>query len=246
MYKITKLKFNSNFISKEDEIEEIEWLLTMYYRNGQVLENYLIEDHIDFYIVTVTIVDDDSLDEKYNNKYVTNQLNNLKYVSLSNIEIISDDAVASDSCHCTEYDRFYLIPSNDISSPIYCSKCEKEVPLYKLKHFYDDEYTPILDFVKTYQSLNKLWIFGLKDNYTRKEIGNPKSTFNKLGLNICNNYSKILKKDVLLGINSLIDVENECQEEVTKCLKCGQELLLNKQSKLYSKECPKCKIIYEE
>ena len=62
MYKIAKIKIESTNINKEEELDDIEWLFTMYYRNGQVLENYLIEDYIDHYIVTITITDDDALD----------------------------------------------------------------------------------------------------------------------------------------------------------------------------------------
>ncbi len=241
MYEIAKIKIESTNINKEEELDDIEWLFTMYYRNGQVLENYLIEDYIDHYIVTITITDDDALDEKYNNKYVKEQL---KKVKISNVEIVSNDASATDSCHCTNYDRFYLVPSMDISSPIYCSKCEKEIPLYKLPRYYDDEYTPILDFVKVYHSLNNLWIYGLNDKYVEKEVTNPKSKFNKIGLNICKTYSKLLKKDVLLKINSfhLLEVE----EELTVCPKCGNELVKHENSWVYQKECKKCKIVYED
>ena len=206
MYKIAKITIESKCNNKYEELDDIEWLFTMYYRNGQVLENYLIEEYDNHYIVTITLTDDDSLDEKYNNKYVKDQLNKVK---ITNIEIVSNDALTTDSCHCTEYDRFYLVPSQDISSPIYCSKCEKEIPLYKLPRYYDDEYTPILDFLKMYHSLNNLWIYGLNDKYIEKELMNPKSSFNKLGLNICKTYSKLLKKDVLLRINKFHYLEDK-------------------------------------
>lgn len=246
MYKIAKIKIESTNINKEEELDDIEWLFAMYYRNGQVLENYLIEDYIDHYIVTITITDDDALDSKYNNKYVNDQL---KKVKISNIQITVNDALTTDSCHCTDYDRFYLVPSIDISSPIYCSKCEKEIPLYKLPHYHNDEYTPILDFIKMYHSLSNLYIYGLKDSYTVNEIMNPKSTFNKLGLKICKTYSKILKKDVLLKINNLhyeTLQDSESFIELERCPRCKNDLEEHQNSFLYQKECKKCKIVYED
>ena len=72
---------------------------------------------------------------------------------------------------------------------------------------------------------------------------NPKSKFNKLGLNICKNYSKILKKDVLLKVNNLFYAEDD--SDISHCLKCGNELEVNNNPySIYNKECKKCKIIY--
>jgi hypothetical protein len=51
------------------KIEHLENLLTMLYRNGQILNNWIIEEYENYLEVRATTTDD-LLEPKYYNKYI--------------------------------------------------------------------------------------------------------------------------------------------------------------------------------
>ena len=125
MYKVAKMTLELKTV-KVSKIEDIDWLLTIMYRNGLILDNYIVKEKDGELFAYVTTTDDDSLNEKHYNSYVKKEL---KRVEIKKIEIIGDDALATDSCHCCEYDELYLVNDEYGSSPVYCGKCGKEIPL---------------------------------------------------------------------------------------------------------------------
>ena len=46
----------------------------MLYKNGQILKDWIVEEYDNYYEVRVITTDDDSLNEKYYNKYIKKKL----------------------------------------------------------------------------------------------------------------------------------------------------------------------------
>lgn len=74
MYKVAKIKVLSKITDKEDSVIHLDGLLSMLYKNGQILNNWIIEEYQDYLEVRVTTTDDDSLNSKYFNKYILKEL----------------------------------------------------------------------------------------------------------------------------------------------------------------------------
>ena len=136
MYKVAKLIFKPRVKSEEEILDKIDAILSMLYKNGQILDNWIVESRDKCYIANVITTDDDSLDSKYYNGYILKEVENFEI----DTEIICDDPMATDSCHCDEHNYYILaIYPNEKSSPIICGNCGKEISLIHIPYIYKEE-----------------------------------------------------------------------------------------------------------
>ena len=107
MYKVAKIKLIPLLEDKEESMNSLSDFLGCLLKNGQILDEYVVEDHDSYYIVTVTTTDDDSLNECYYNDYIKKEIKNFEV----SYEIIANDAFCEDSCQCK--DPSYYIFDDD-------------------------------------------------------------------------------------------------------------------------------------
>ena len=74
MYKIAKIDFKPIIKDRDIALDKIDDILGMLIKNGQILDECNVEDHNDHYIANVITTDDDSLDTKYFNQYIKNEI----------------------------------------------------------------------------------------------------------------------------------------------------------------------------
>ena len=222
MYKIARIKFTPKANLTEDIPEKVEDVLGMLHQNGQIIEIWIVEKHNSSYIATVITTDDDSLDKKYFNQYI---LKGIEYFDIET-SIVGDDPMSSDSCHCEDH-SYYLLAINphDLSSPVICGDCGKEIPLTRIPYLYnEEEHYSILNFQKTYQSVDLLWMQSLSDRFTKRQIIDHNSQLNKRGLEIRSELENKLRKPVyyLLGnpIGGWFEFAKN-NEKLEACPKCG-------------------------
>lgn len=243
MYKIARIVFNP--INKEDDniIDVVDDILAMLIKNGQILDECVVENHKEFFIANVITTDDDSLDEKYYNKYI---LDAIKYFNIE-VEIISDDALAVDSCHCENHSYYILaIDPNCSSSPIICGDCGKEMPLTKIPYlFNEEEHYSILSFQEIYKAVDTLWMNSLSDSFTRRQISDYKSQLNQRGIDVCFELEKKVNKPVYYLLCNPIGGWNEFNKNknLNCCPKCGNELSELKDSYV-DKVCNNCRLAF--
>lgn len=79
MYKIARLNMIIKNQIKDNPIELVEELLAMLYKNGQILNDYIVEKHEGYYIASVTTSDNDSLEDKYFNGYIQKALEKIEF-----------------------------------------------------------------------------------------------------------------------------------------------------------------------
>ena len=184
MYKIAKIYFKPIIKDRDIALDKIDDILWMLIKNGQILDECIVEDHNDHYIANVITTDDDSLDTKYFNQYIKNEIKDFEI----NVQIICDDALATDSCHCEEHSYYVLaINPDDSSSPIICGDCGKEIPLIRIPYLYkEEEHYSILSFQRLYKSVDNLWMQSLSDRFSKRQIVDYKSQLNQRGIDICN------------------------------------------------------------
>jgi len=194
MYKVARIKFKPLIKGEAEILDKIDAILSMLYKNGQILDEWIVESRDQCYIANVVTTDDDSLDGKYSNSYIHKEIKNFDV----DTEIICDDPMATDSCHCGEHSYYILaIHPDDSSSPIICGDCGKEVPLIHIPYIYNEkEHYSILNFQKTYKAVDTLWMDSLSDRFTKRQIVDHKSQLNKIGADIGSELEKKLDKPV--------------------------------------------------
>ena len=244
MYKVAKIKALSKITDKEDSVIHLDGLLSMLYKNGQILNNWIIEEYQDYLEVRVTTTDDDSLNSKYFNKYILKELENFTL----DITILSNDAVSTDCCYFLEHSYYILaVNPDDASSPIICGDCGKEIPLIRIPYlFNEEEHYYILNFQQIYKSVDNLWMESLSDRFSKRQIINPNSQLNKLGLAIVNELEKKVSKPVYLLVANPIGGYFEFEKNnknLECCPKCGGEFKYVNND-YADKVCDKCRLAF--
>ena len=74
MYKIAKIVFKPLIDNEETIVEKIRSIIQILIQNGQILDESVLESHENYYIANVITTDDDSLDIKYNNRYLLREI----------------------------------------------------------------------------------------------------------------------------------------------------------------------------
>ncbi|MFH0766608.1 MAG: DUF2310 family Zn-ribbon-containing protein, partial [Bacillota bacterium] len=188
---------------------------------------------------TVTTTEDDSLEDKYFNKYTKDILDKVEFT----YDIIADDAFAADSCHCKEH-SFYVLGTyyGDDSSPVLCGDCGKEISLIKLPYIFgEEEHFSMLSYQRMYNSVVDVWMNSLSDRFTKRQLTYFDSQLTKRGLEICNDLEKKVGKSVffLLPVGEF-DINHKA-ENTEKCPKCGVQLITLNSTECVDKVCPVCK-----
>ena len=244
MYKIAKITFRPLNKDAEGILDSIDAILSELYMNGQILEGWVIEQHEKGYIANVVSTDDDSLNAEYYNRYILKELERFDM----EINIICDDPMADDSCHCTDHSYYILaIDPSQSSSPVICGDCGKEIPLIRIPHLYKDEnHYSILDFQKTYQSVERLWIDSLSDRFTKRQIVEYNSQLNKRGLDIRAELESKVDKPVYYflcnPIGGWFDFEKN-NKNLECCPKCGGEFV-KIGNPCFDKVCHACRLAF--
>ena len=227
MYKVAKITFKS--LIKEDNkdtAEKIDSFLNLLYLNGQIIKEWIIETRDEYFVASVITTDDDSLDSKYYNDYISKELENFEI----GYEIICDEPMSADCCHCNEHSHYILaINPDESSSPVICGDCGKEIPLIRIPYLYqEEEHWSILGFQSMYKAVDKLWMDSLSDRFTKRQIIDHKSQLNKVGIDIRAEIENKVKKPVYYLLGNPIGGWYEFKRNnkvLSSCPKCEKEIV---------------------
>lgn len=251
----------------EDKLNLIDTYFSTLYMNGQILswDIYGKQEGEEF-VAVVAVADDDALEEKYNSVYTNTVIGKRAEIEeptgnsyleknagklRMRYEALADDALATDCCHCQKSDGYVLYTEYSMaSSPVYCVNCGKEVPLFRLPYvFKEREHYSIITWQETYQAVDQLWMNGLSDRFTRRQLCDPKSELNKQGIELCEELEKKLQTPVYLFCRC---TSNMCfgsrrkRQPLSVCPKCGEELTPFVNQNLAEKACEACRLAFEK
>lgn len=244
MYKIAKITFKPLKRGAEDILDSIENIISMLHKNGQIVEGWIVEKYDQIYVANVVTTDDDSLNAEYYNQYILKEITNFDIET----EIVCDDAMASDSCHCTDHSYYVLaVDPYQSSSPIICGDCGKEIPLIRIPYLYkEEEHYSILNFQKLYQAVDRLWMDSLSDRFTKRQIIDYNSQLNKRGLDVRAELERKVNKPVYYLLCNPIGGWFEFEKNNKKlefCPKCeGEFVKLN--NPYADKVCHTCRLAF--
>lgn len=227
----------------------IEFYISSLRNNGQILLEYQLVKRNSGYSIYVTTPKADSLEERFDSKYVKQYRQELdKYFTVT-VTQMGLNAYSQEYCSCTarttvEMQTYF----SDIDSCLTCCTCGKPIALYELPHFdgQDDHYH-IVGWQNVYKSAHKLWLDSLSDRFTGNQLVNVNSVLNRQGRKIANEISS--KTGYKVYYNIFDDLTNKVKfvkvndRHIRLCPCCGKQMQYVKFCKDYEKYvCEDCSL----
>lgn len=242
MMNTVKITFSpKTFINDEEEVLNLFWsYLATLYRNGQILENFLLLRNNDQYISFATLPEDDALDEKYNSRYTTEDLDKIKALFAIATEQVGEDMNTGPSCACTEKPDWYWLYTHlfDKTSPVVCGQCGHSVPLYKLPHIMGDgEYGSVQGWQGNYKAIDELFIACFSDQYTYRQMNKLDSLLSKEGREICQAFEEATSVPFYYYLHYYE------KEPPAACPSCSEDWKLTGETSFIEYKCDKCRLV---
>lgn len=238
-----KINFTpKSHIKYNDDILEPIWgFLGCLYKNGQILKGYELIEGNDGLWALVTLPDDEALNTENNNIYVNKYLIAAQEYFDVATEPLGRNMNQDDSCCCKEPSWYMLYTDWTLSeSPIVCGDCGKAIPLYRLPHILDsDEHHGVVGWQEVYQSTDKLWIYGLSDRFTFKQMYDPRSQLSKDGMDICKAFEEKTGKPFYYYLFNMYKTNKVCPI-------CGADWKISGEKTFVDYKCAKCRLVADK
>lgn len=245
MYTYEYLFFPKTF--EEPEIDEfddrMQWFIASLAKNGQILSAFQnTVKYADHYAYRVVALEMDSIDEKYNNKYTVQFLEEVIEMSAKPPELVfvGENYDIEDCCVCEAPSHYILFSESGFyAPPILCGDCKSPVPLYKFPKTYDNsEYYNLLGWQKVYQSCDRQFMEGIGERHGYKMMNDPDSLLSQEALKYCNMLEEKTGKPFYYYLFRYYS------KNKLFCPKCKEAWKNNDQDKIhYEFVCHKCRLV---
>lgn len=246
---IQEITININSTIAKDEITDEFGLLMSFYRGsgqtqGRVESQYINKSKI---VCLPFTLEKNALDEIYNNYYVNKQRTKIEQLCNSKLTFETVGKTYDSytgPCNCTKSD-FYILHTNykTIDSPITCGTCNKSIPLYRLPHYYDYGYKPILSWETNYISCDRLQMnCEVGERWALNQMQNLSSPLTKQGLEICRKIEALTQVPTYYYLHNYKKIKNA--PSTRPCPSCSKKWnLKNQLHNYYDYKCDNCKIV---
>lgn len=176
----------------DDTLAPIWDYLGCLYKNGQILRNYELVRGAAGLFAYATLPDADALRARNNSIYVNKCRDALLKTFDITQEAIGDNVNHGVACAC-EDPSWYMLRTDitRIESPVVCGDCGHAVPLYRLPYIRDEqEHYSAVSWQWAYKNVDWLWIDGLADRFTRRQLRDPHSQLSLEGRALCKAYAE--------------------------------------------------------
>ncbi len=227
--------------------DSVNLLLGAWRMNGQILgKQFLTAQSNKDLELYVDAPDVDSLSEKYNNKYVNENLAKIKEKKITpKIIVLGEEPESAILCSCNKVKGFILFTTYvSLESPLKCVECFGVVPLYKIPKTADEEYYDIISWESNYQSCDTLQMnCVVGERFAVNQLSKYDSQLTKQGLEVCRNIGKVTGKKVFYYLYKS-SAKSYKSELLRKCPSCNgnwhlKEPLHNK----FDFRCEKCNLL---
>lgn len=177
-------------------VDEFNWLMAAYHKNGQLLNGAQTQFLSGRKIISLPYtLERDSLNKKFNNKAVNNQLSRLEKLCQAKLNfrtVGTDYSTHNSACSCQTHSMFYLTSfgfSRD--SAVLCGSCRLTVPLYKLPKTSGDTYEDIINWQISTMICDGLETINLKNDNIPSLPNNYLLAFDKMGFKVCSRIEEL-------------------------------------------------------
>jgi predicted nucleic acid-binding Zn ribbon protein len=236
------IRFSSG---NEEDTEAIEWLVSSWYKNGQVLEWQTAKTSNGLRILAL-LPKPNAIDLANNNVYAMKYLQLLSDRGVSHTtEIVGIDPEAASACCCAHRSSLVLFTTYmSKSSPVQCGDCFGPVPLYELPHVRDDEHLGILHWSANYQACDTLQMHcGTGERFGEGQLGRHDSSLSQEGREIAVQLSMLTDAPVYYFIMKVRGV-SDARERRRLCPSCGGHWALAEAwHGLFDFKCDSCSLL---
>lgn len=240
-----------NSASTSDEFYECAHsLMCSLRRNGQIIDGeYTLSKVPEGVKAFVRVPCIDSLDEKYNNKYVNFDYDKLRDFENFAIEkiLIGEEVEASRTCTCKSHTSFILFTHFlDTTTPLCCGDCLGPVPLYKILPLDGkSNYHGFLHWQSNYKACDTLQMgCTVGERFGSQQMFKLDSPLNKQGLDICNEITNLTGIPTYYYLHKATSGISMKKEKERKCPNCGGEWLLEEPYLgRFDFKCDQCKLL---
>jgi predicted nucleic acid-binding Zn ribbon protein len=227
--------------------DSVNYLLGTWRKNGQILgKQFLMAKTENSFDVFVNIPDFDSLAEKFNNKYVAENLSDIDGLKVvRKVTILGEEPESKHVCGCKRVKGYILFTNYlTLESPLKCFDCFGVVPLYKVPKTKDEEYINILSWESDYQSCDSLQMnCRVGERFGTEQISKHDSPLSKIGLEICGKIETATGKKVYYYLYKYRAKSYET-EQARKCPNCkGDWLLPESLHNIFDFKCDNCRLL---
>lgn len=247
--KCYKLTLTPIIQTDEEETKELLWdYLGILFKNGQLYDDYLLIKSGGDYLAFVTLPGDDALDERYNNVYMAETLAKVKEIFKISSELVGENLDPDEPCRCEEKPEWYMLYSDfaNHESPVFCGRCGKSVPLYKLPHIFgEDEHHQVISWNRSYREVDSLFMQCLSDRFTYRQLNDVNSQLSKTGREICSEFEKATGVPFYYYVYHYVGLSGKRKTPET-CPVCGGEWKLNGEKTFIDYKCDRCRLVADE
>jgi predicted nucleic acid-binding Zn ribbon protein len=236
--------------STAEQLDEVSYsLLAALHKNGQVINfDYPIAIDGNLLRTFVSILEPDSIDLKYANKYVQIEIAAAIELGFSEPKIkligAAPDISEGTACNCQSSSYVLYTHYLEIGSSIKCGDCFKHVPLYHLPKTYDgDEYYDIYIWDRNYRSCDTLQMHGTGERFGIRQMSDIRSRLAKQGREICDKLTKLTGKPTYYYLYRYKSRTSIIKEKQRRCPNCNGEWLLEHQWHLFDFRCDHCRLV---
>jgi predicted nucleic acid-binding Zn ribbon protein len=235
----------------DDRLDDISYgLLGSLYQNGQIIgRDYPIAKSGQILQAFITILEPDSLDLKYANKYVKREIDKAIELGITSpqVKIIGRSLGLSegDSCNCQSVSYILCTDFIEHGSPVKCGSCFADVPLYHLpKTSNSDDYTNILAWMGDYRACDTLQMnCTTGERFGIRQMSDPHSSLSKQGREICDRLTALTTKPTYYNLYRYKARSILTTERQRKCPNCHGEWLQGEPWHRYDFKCEICRLV---
>jgi predicted nucleic acid-binding Zn ribbon protein len=239
--------------STPDRLDEISYSLLAYLRkNGQIVNSgWPIAKSGDRLKTFVMMLEADSLDLKYANKYVLEEIDRAIEWGFGapKVELIGKSPGISEGTTCKCASSSYILSTHYLAngSPVKCGDCFADVPLYHLPKTYDgDEYYDILCWERDYRACDNLQMnCKTGERFGIQQMSDPHRSLAKEGRDICDRLTQLTGKPTYYRLWRYKKRTTLDQEKQRRCPSCDGEWLLADKWHQFNFKCDRCRLVSE-
>lgn len=235
-------------VNKNQLVDEFGYLLSCYRKSGQSQSDnkdaFITRSFIKSVIATI---EKDSLDNKYNTAWVTQQLKKLKDLCSSRLQVktlgITHENY-SDPCKCKTH-GFLILFTHLLNKygPLDCGTCFKPIPLYRIVPLDQVIRQDILRWEQNYISCDELQMGCIVgEKWATQQMARHNSELSRQGMGICAAMKALTGIPVYYYLFNSGDPGG--QDKKRFCPACGGPWLLEQRlHRIYDLKCDNCELI---
>jgi predicted nucleic acid-binding Zn ribbon protein len=228
------------------ESEAIDRLLGTWRRNGQVCGGeWPIAPEAHGYSVHVLTPEPDSLEARWNRRYVTEALAHVANVGLAmRVEAKGKDQASADACECPSPSAFVLFTTFvSLESSVRCLDCDRPVALHRFEPANGDEHADLIGWQSDYQSCDRLQMnCTVLERAATREMSAIDSALSRSGRALCDALAASSGRPFYYYLYRNGGRSRRAEAE-GPCPGCGGDWKLAERLHLFDFKCDRCRLL---